>query len=116
MYAEKNYSVNVMTGVIKLEQYLNKTIVIRNQRQLDAWVKKWEAKMKKVLVTGGTVFVSKFVAEYNVKKGYEVYVLNRNTKSQAEGVKLIEGDRNNLGNVLKGYHFDIRVRYEDYRK
>lgn len=63
--------------------------------------------MKKVLVTGGTVFVSKFVAEYNVKKGYEVYVLNRNTKSQAEGVKLIEADRNNLGNVLKGYHFDI---------
>lgn len=63
--------------------------------------------MKKVLVTGGTVFVSRFVAEYNVKKGYEVYVLNRNTKSQADGVKLIEADRNNLGDVLKGYHFDI---------
>lgn len=63
--------------------------------------------MKKVLVTGGTVFISKFVAEYNVKKGYEVYVLNRNTKPQAKGVKLIEADRNNLGDVLKKYHFDI---------
>ena len=35
--------------------------------------------MKKVLVTGGTVFVSKFAAQYFVDKGYEVYVLNRNT-------------------------------------
>lgn len=46
--------------------------------------------MKKVLVTGGTVFVSRFVAEYYGKKGYEVYVLNRNTKPQLENVKLIE--------------------------
>lgn len=63
--------------------------------------------MKKIFVTGGTVFVGKFVAEYYVKKGYEVYVLNRNTKPQVEGVKLIEADRNNLGDALKGYHFDI---------
>lgn len=63
--------------------------------------------MKKVLVTGGTVFVSKFVAEYYVKKGYEVYVLNRNTKPQVDDVKLIEADRNNLGGVLKGYYFDV---------
>lgn len=63
--------------------------------------------MKKILVTGGTVFVSKYVAKYYVKKGYEVYVLNRNTKPQAESVKLIEADRSNLGDVLKGYHFDF---------
>lgn len=63
--------------------------------------------MKKVLVTGGTVFVSKFVAEYYVKKGYEVYVFNRNTKPQVDGVKLIEAERNNLGDVLKGHHFDV---------
>lgn len=62
--------------------------------------------MKKILVTGGTVFVSKYVAEYFVKKGYDVYVLNRNTHKQCAGVTLIEADRNQLGDVLKGYHFD----------
>ena len=62
--------------------------------------------MKKILVTGGTVFVSKYVAEYFVKKGYDVYVLNRNTHKQCAGVTLIEVDRNQLGDALKGYHFD----------
>lgn len=38
--------------------------------------------MKKVLITGGTVFVSRYIAEYYVKKEYEVYVLNRNNKPQ----------------------------------
>lgn len=63
--------------------------------------------MKKVLVTGGTVFVSRYVAEYYVRKNYDVYVLNRNTKVQSEGVTLIEADRKNLGNVLKDHHFDV---------
>ena len=62
---------------------------------------------KKVLVTGGTVFVSRYVAEYYEKKGYEVYVLNRNNRPQSKGVKLIEADRKKLGEVLKGHHFDI---------
>lgn len=48
--------------------------------------------MKKVLVTGGTAFVSRYVAEYYVKKGYEVYVLNRNNGVQSEGVKLIQAE------------------------
>ena len=61
----------------------------------------------KILVTGGTTFVSKYVAEYFVKAGYEVYVLNRNTKPQVPGVKLIEADRHNLGSILKDTHFDI---------
>ena len=61
----------------------------------------------KILVTGGTTFVSKYVAEYFVKAGYEVYVLNRNTKPQVPGVKLIEADRHNLGSLLKDTHFDI---------
>jgi len=65
-----------------------------------------EANMK-ILVTGGTTFVSKYVAEYFVKAGYEVYVLNRNTKPQVPGVKLIEADRHNLGRLLKDTHFDI---------
>ena len=31
--------------------------------------------MKKILVTGGTTFVSKYVAEYFVNVGYEVFYL-----------------------------------------
>lgn len=63
--------------------------------------------MKKILVTGGTTFVSKYVAEYFVNVGYEVFVLNRNSKPQVQGVKLIEGDRHNLGGVLKDTFFDV---------
>ena len=64
--------------------------------------------MRKILVTGGTVFVSKFVANY-FKKENEVYVLNRNTRAQVEGVTLIEADRNQLNGVLKNYHFDVVI-------
>lgn len=63
--------------------------------------------MKKALVTGGTAFVSKYVAEYYVKKGYEVFVLNRNSRKQPEGVHLIEADRHQIGNRLRKYHFDV---------
>lgn len=63
--------------------------------------------MKKVLVTGGTVFVSRFVAEYYVKKGYDVSVLNRNTRKQSENVTLIQADRNDLDKFLHVNHFDI---------
>lgn len=62
--------------------------------------------MKKILVTGGTAFVSRFVAEHYVKKGYEVFVLNRNSRPQCEGVTLIEADRHALGDRLKGLSFD----------
>lgn len=65
--------------------------------------------MKKMLVTGGTVFVSRFIAEYYVAKGYEVYVLNRNTRRQSLGVTLIEADRNKLENVLHNLHFDVVI-------
>lgn len=63
--------------------------------------------MKKVLVTGGTVFASKYVAEYYVDKGYEVYVLNRNNREQSSGVTLIQSDRRNIGEALKEHHFDV---------
>lgn len=63
--------------------------------------------MKKILITGGTTFVSKYAAKYFSEQGYEVYVLNRNTKPQVEGVTLIEGDRHNLGNKLKNLYFDV---------
>lgn len=63
--------------------------------------------MKTVLITGGTVFASRYAAEYYVKKGYEVFVLNRNSREQPEGVTLIEGDRRSLGDRLRQYHFDV---------
>ena len=63
--------------------------------------------MKSVLITGGTTFVSKYAAQYFVEAGYEVYVLNRNSKPQVQGVQLIEADRHRLGNVLKDKCFDV---------
>ena len=65
--------------------------------------------MKKVLVTGGTIFVSRYIAEYYVAKGYEVYVLNRNSREQSKGVKLILADRHNLGEVLRSFCFDVVI-------
>ncbi len=65
--------------------------------------------MKKLLVTGGTVFVSRYVAEYYVSKGYMVYVLNRNSRPQSDDVHLIETDRHNIGDDLKGIHFDVVI-------
>ncbi|MDE7231380.1 MAG: NAD-dependent epimerase/dehydratase family protein [Oscillospiraceae bacterium] len=50
----------------------------------------------KILVTGGTVFASRFTAEYFSAKGNEVYVLNRGTRPQSEGVTLIRADRQKL--------------------
>lgn len=68
----------------------------------------------KILITGGTVFVSKFVAQHFAKAGNEVYVLNRNTRPQLSDVKLIECDRNNIGNTLKGHHFDVVIDVTAY--
>ncbi len=65
--------------------------------------------MPKILVTGGTVFVSRYIAEYYVAKGWDVYVLNRNSKEQSKGVTLIEADRHNLGEVLRKFQFDVVV-------
>ena len=70
--------------------------------------------MKKILVTGGTIFVSRYIAEYYVEKGYEVYVLNRNSKPQSEGVHLMEADRHNLGDILNGNHFDAVIDVNVY--
>lgn len=70
--------------------------------------------MKKILITGGTTFVSKYAAEYFVNREYDVYVINRNSKPQVEGVKLIEGDRHDLGEKLKNMHFDSVVDITAY--
>ncbi len=62
-----------------------------------------------ILITGGTVFVSRYIAEYYVKAGYDVYVLNRNSREQSKGVKLIQADRHNLGEILRNYSFDVVI-------
>lgn len=66
-----------------------------------------EVSVKNILITGGTVFVSRYAAEYYVKKGHNVFVLNRNSHTQSKGVTLIEADRHNLCNLLRNYHFDV---------
>lgn len=65
--------------------------------------------MGKVLVTGGTVFVSRYIAEYYVSKGFEVYVLNRNSRPQSHGVMLIEADRHCLKDQLRSHRFDVVI-------
>ncbi len=62
--------------------------------------------MKKMLVTGGTVFVSRYAAEYFAARQWDVYVLNRGSRPQSENVILIEADRRQLGDRLRGMHFD----------
>ena len=71
-------------------------------------------KQKRILITGGTVFVSKFVANYYVQKGDAVYVLNRNHRPQVEGVTLIEADRHDLKDALKAYDFDVVIDVAAY--
>lgn len=72
--------------------------------------------MRKMLVTGGTVFVSKYVAEYYVNQGDEVYVLNHGHKKQPQGVKLIEADRHELGSALRDKVFDVVLDVTAYTK
>ncbi len=54
-----------------------------------------------ILVSGGTIFVSKYISEYFRDLNYNVYIFNRGNNLQPEGVKFIKADRNNLGDVLK---------------
>lgn len=72
--------------------------------------------MMDILVTGGTVFVSRYTARYFAQKGHRVFVLNRNHFPQEEGVTLIAGDRHNLGNHLKPYHFDAVLDITAYTR
>lgn len=62
--------------------------------------------MKRILVTGGTVFVSRYVAEYYVRKGCQVYTLNRNSRTQPRGAFLIQADRHRLSHQLRHFDFD----------
>ncbi len=70
--------------------------------------------MKKILVTGGTVFVSKYLAEYYTLVGNEVYTFNRATHPQSHGVKLIKGDKTKVCPELKKYNFDLVLAVNIY--
>lgn len=72
--------------------------------------------MKKLLITGGTVFVSKYAAAWFSKKGYEVFVLNRGNHEQVSGVTLIKADRHTLGESLKNYYFDAVLDINAYNE
>ncbi len=63
----------------------------------------------KILVTGGTVFASRYTAEYFAARGDEVYVLNRGNRPQSDGVTLIKADRHALGDTLRGRGFDAVI-------
>lgn len=60
-----------------------------------------------ILITGGTTFVSRYAAEYFVKRGCDVTVINRGSRPQVSGVTHINCDRTRLGDILKGSHFDL---------
>ncbi len=97
--------------VIKGNYYIRRVMII-----LIVWIiyignsQEENVKMKRnVLVTGGTIFVSRTMAQYFRDKGDQVYVLNRNTHAQPEGVILIEADRNEIGDKLRGYNFDAII-------
>lgn len=61
----------------------------------------------KILITGGTTFVSKYAAEYFVTKGNDVTVINRGSRPQVNSVTYIGCDRTALGNDLNGKHFNL---------
>lgn len=60
----------------------------------------------RILVTGGTVFVSRFAAEYFAGRGHEVTVLNRGSREQPPGVRHICRDRHDPALDLRGEKFD----------
>lgn len=72
--------------------------------------------MRNILITGGTVFVSRYAARYFAQKGDNVFVLNRNHNQQEKGVTLIEADRHNLGDKLKSYDLDAVLDITAYTR
>lgn len=70
----------------------------------------------KILITGGTTFVSRFTAEYFVKKGHDVTVINRGSRKQSEGVIFINCDRTQPRNALRGMKFDTVLDITAYNE
>ncbi|MDE6764207.1 MAG: NAD-dependent epimerase/dehydratase family protein [Oscillospiraceae bacterium] len=72
--------------------------------------------VRNILVTGGTVFVSRFTAEYFAAKGDNVFVLNRGNRPQPEDVTPIICDRCAIGTRFKGKAFDLVVDVSAYTR
>ena len=60
------------------------------------------------------MFVSKYAATYFSQRGYDVSVLNRNSRAQVEGVTLIEADRHHVKDALSGKAFDAVIDITAY--
>lgn len=69
----------------------------------------------KILVTGGTTFVSQRIAEFFVTLNHEVYVLNRGNKPQITGVKAILLDRHESFD-LSNDEFDVVIDVTAYTR
>lgn len=70
----------------------------------------------KILITGGTTFVSRYTAEYFIRKGHSVTVINRGSRPQVAGAELIKADRMQLENRLKDLHFDVVLDITAYTR
>ena len=73
--------------------------------------------MKKILIMGGNQFVGKEITKKFLDKNYTVYVLNRGTRKNIEGVIFLKADRDTLiemENVLKNLEVDIIVDVSAY--
>ena len=73
--------------------------------------------MKKILIMGGNQFVGKEIAKNFLEKDYTIYVLNRGTRKNIEGVFCLKADRDNfveIENILKDIEVDIIVDISAY--
>lgn len=73
--------------------------------------------MKKILIMGGNQFVGKEIAKKFLEKNNTVYVLNRGTRKNIEGVFFFKADRNNyieMENTLKDIEVEIIVDVSAY--
>ena len=68
----------------------------------------------RVLVTGGTVFVSRAAAEYFAAQGHDVTVLNRGSRKQSPGVRHICCDRLDPALDLRAERFDAVIDVTAY--
>ena len=73
--------------------------------------------MKKILIMGGNQFVGKEIAKNFLEKDYTIYVLNRRTRKNIEGIFCLKADRDNfveIENILKDIEVDIIVDISAY--
>lgn len=68
----------------------------------------------RILITSGTVFVSRSTAEYFAAKGHAVTVLNRGSRMQSPGVRHLCRDRHDPALDLHGEAFDAVIDVTAY--